>query len=56
MLQGEFPETVMLIVTYNICQLCEHGFYDRFMFRDDTIQYPGEKSTVRHIFGARNGC
>ena len=45
MLQGEVPEDVMLGGTSDICQFCEHGFYNWVMFRDKPIQY-ADKHTV----------
>ena len=38
MMQREVPDTVMLGGTYDISQLCERGFYDGVMFRDEPIQ------------------
>ena len=38
MLQEEVLETVILGGTYDINQLCEHGFYDWVIFRDELIQ------------------
>ena len=36
----------MLGGTYDISKLCEHGFYDWFMFREDRIQYPDENPVL----------
>ena len=38
MLHIEVPEKVMLDVTSDISQLCEHRFYNWVMFRDKPIQ------------------
>ena len=49
MLQGEATEAVMLGGTSGISQLCEHGFYDQVMFRENPIQYP-DKNPVLGIY------
>ena len=36
----------MLGRTSDIIQLCEHGFYDWVMFRDEPIQYPDENPVL----------
>ena len=46
MLQVEFLETLMFGGPPDISQLCEHGFYDLFMFRYEPIQYPGENPVL----------
>ena len=51
MLQGEFPETVMLDGTYDISQLCKHGFYNWVMFRDEPIQYPDKNPVLGWYLG-----
>ena len=51
MLQGEVPETVILGGTSDISQLCEHGFYDWVMFRDEPIQYPDENPVLGRYLG-----
>ena len=45
-LQREVSETVMLGLTSDISQFCEHGFYDWVMFRNEPIQYPDENMVL----------
>ena len=51
MMQREVPDTVMLGGTYDISQLCERGFYDGVMFRDEPIQYPDENTVLIRYLG-----
>ena len=46
MLQVEVPGTLMSGGTSDISQLCEHGFYDWVMFRDEPIQYSDENPVL----------
>ena len=51
MMQVEVPETVTLGGTSDISQLCEHGFYDWFMFRDKPIEYHDENPMLGRYLG-----
>ena len=51
MMQGEEPKTVMLGVTSDISQFCEHRFYDWVMFMYEPIQYPDENLVLVGYLG-----
>ena len=51
MLQGEFPDTVMLGGASDISQFCGHGFYKWVMFRDDPVQYPDKNPVLGRYLG-----
>ena len=51
MMQGEEPKTVMLGVTSDISQFCEHRFYDWVIFRDKPIHYPDENTVLGRYLG-----
>ena len=53
--QGEVSETVVLNVNSDISQLCRHGLYDWFMFRDEPIQQPDEKPVLGRNLGPEIG-
>ena len=40
--------------TSDISQLCEQGFYDWFVFRDEPIQYPDENPVLGRYLGPAN--
>ena len=40
MIYGELPETFMLGETYDISPFCEFVFYNFFMFKYGSVQYP----------------
>ena len=50
-LQGEVPETMMFGGTSYVIQLCEHGFYDWVMFRDELILYPDKNLLLGRYLG-----
>ena len=50
-LQGEVTETVMLGEASDISQLCEHGSYDWFVFRDEPIQHPDKNLVLGRYLG-----
>ena len=50
-LQGEVPETLISGGTYDIRQLCEHGFYDWVMFMDKRIQHPNKNPVLGRYLG-----
>ena len=37
--------------TSDISQLCEHGFYDLVMFRDERTKYPDENLVLGRYLG-----
>jgi hypothetical protein len=40
MTNGEVPETIMTGSTTNISHICEFGWYDLVMFRDNVPTFP----------------
>jgi hypothetical protein len=51
MTNGEVPETIMTESTANICHICEFGWYDWVMFRDNVPTFPEVKLTLGRYLG-----
>ncbi len=47
----EVPETIMTSSTANISHICEFGWYDWVMFRDNVPMFPDVKLTLRGYLG-----
>jgi hypothetical protein len=47
MTNGKVPETIMTGSTANISHICEFGWYDWVMFRDNIPMFPDVKLTLR---------
>jgi hypothetical protein len=48
---GETPETIMTGSTADISHICEFGWYDWVMFRDNTPTFPDNKMTLGWYLG-----
>ena len=48
---GETPETIMTGQTADISHICEFGWYDWVMFRDNVATYPDDKLTLGRYLG-----
>jgi hypothetical protein len=46
MTNGKVPETIMTKSTANISHMCEFGWYDWVMFRDNVPMFPDVKLTL----------
>ncbi len=53
--RGETPETVMPGNTADICHICEFGWYDWAMFRDNAPTFPDLKMTLGCYLGLVTG-
>ncbi len=51
MTNGKVPETIMTGSTANISHLCEFGWYDWEMFRDNVPMFPDVKLTLEQYLG-----
>jgi hypothetical protein len=51
MTNGKVPETIMTGSTANISHICEFGWYDWAMFRDNFPTFPGFKLTLGQYLG-----
>ncbi len=51
MINGEVPETIMTGSTANISHICEFGWYDWVMFRDNVPMFPDVKLTLGRYLG-----
>jgi hypothetical protein len=51
MTNGEVPETIMTGSTADISHICEFGWYDWVMFRDDFPTFPDVKLTLGQYLG-----
>jgi hypothetical protein len=51
MTNGEVPETIMTGSTANISHICEFGWYDWVMFRDNVPMFPDVKLTLGQYLG-----
>jgi hypothetical protein len=46
MTNGKVPDTIMTGSTANITHICEFGWYDWVMFRDNVPTFPDVKLTL----------
>jgi hypothetical protein len=46
MTNGKVPETIITSNTSDISQICEFGWYDWVMFRDNIPTFPDNKKTL----------
>jgi hypothetical protein len=51
MTNGKVPETIMTSSTTNISHICEFGWYDWVMFRDNVPTFPDVKLTLGQYLG-----
>ncbi len=51
MTNGKVPETIMTGSTADISHICEFGWYDWVMFRDNIPIFPGIKLTLGQYLG-----
>jgi hypothetical protein len=51
MTNGKVPETIMTGSTTNISYICEFGWYDWVVFRDNVPTFPGIKLTLGQYLG-----
>ncbi len=51
MTNGKVPETIITGSTANISHICEFGWYDWVMFRDNVPTFPDVKLTLRQYLG-----
>ncbi len=51
MTNGKVPETIMTGSTADISHICEFGWYDRVMFRDNVPMFPDVKLTLGQYLG-----
>ncbi len=51
MTNGEVPETIMTGSTTNISHICEFGWYDWVMFRDNLSTFPDNKLILGRYLG-----
>jgi hypothetical protein len=51
MTNGEVPETIMTSSTANISRICEFGWYDWVMFRDNVPTFPDIKLILGQYLG-----
>jgi hypothetical protein len=51
MTNGKVPETIMTGTTANISHICEFGWYDWVMFRDNVPMFPDVKLTLGQYLG-----
>ena len=51
MTNGEVPETIMTGSTADISHICEFGWYDWIMFRDNVPSFPDNKLVLGHYLG-----
>jgi hypothetical protein len=54
MTNGEVPETIMTGSTAHISHICEFGWYDWAMFRDNVSTFPDVKLTLGRYLGPAN--
>jgi hypothetical protein len=52
MTNGKVPETIMTGNTANISHICEFGWYDWVMFRDNVPMFPDVELTLGQYLGA----
>jgi len=51
MTNGEVPETIMTGSTVDVSHICEFGWYDWVMFRDNVPSFPDNKLVLGHYLG-----
>jgi hypothetical protein len=51
MTNGKVPETIMTNSTADISQICEFGWYDWVMFRDNIPTFPDVRLTLGQYLG-----
>ena len=51
MTNGETPKTIMTGTTADISHICEFGWFDWVMFRDNTPTYPDDQTILGHYLG-----
>ena len=51
MTNGEVPETIMTGSTADISHICEFGWYDWVMFRDNVPSFPDNKLVLGRYLG-----
>jgi hypothetical protein len=51
MTNGKVPETIMTGITVYISHICEFGWYDWVMFRDDFPTFPDDKFILGRYLG-----
>jgi hypothetical protein len=51
MTNGKVPETIMTYSTADISHICELGWYDWVMFRDNVSTFPDVKLTLGRYLG-----
>jgi hypothetical protein len=51
MKNGEVPVTIMTSSTANISHMCEFGWYDWVMFRNNVPRFPHVKLTLGQYLG-----
>jgi hypothetical protein len=52
MTNGKVPETIMTGSTANMSHICEFGWYDWVMFKDNVTMFSNVKLTLGQYLGA----